>query len=300
MTLPPPGWYPDPNEPTRQRYWNGERWTDDFAPHPPGYIAPPPPGSFAGPPAYFIPAQMGIRTAPFENARGLANATIVSLAITALLSIVSVFVYLDRASLISDLLGDAGSVSPSDVQSADDRVRTFALLGLASYVVTGIVFVVWFQRCYKNAQALGVSNLRFSSGWAAGAWFVPFLNLVRPKQIADDIWKGTDPDAPAMQNSSWMAARVPGLLHAWWGVLRRGRRSESRRRVAGQRLRLPVRAQNARPCLRRGRDRHRGRSDPCRARGPGDDGPTASSVRRTWASPHKPRGMCPASLSVVA
>jgi eukaryotic-like serine/threonine-protein kinase len=216
MTLPPPGWFPDPHEPTRQRYWNGERWTDDFAPHPPGYLAPPPPGSFAGPPGYFIPAQMGMRTAPFENARGLANATIVLLAITALLSIASVFVYLDRASLITDLLGDAGSVSSSDVQSADNRVRAFALLGLASYVVTGIVFVVWFQRCYKNSQALGASNLRFSSGWAAGAWFVPFLNLVRPKQIADDIWKSTDPDAPAMQNSSWMAARVPGFLHAWW------------------------------------------------------------------------------------
>ena len=210
MTLPPSGWYPDPNEPTRQRYWDGERWTDDFAPHPPGYLAPPPPG-------YFIPASAGIRTAPFESARGLANATIVLLAITALLSIASVFVYLDRASLISDLLGDAGTVSPSDVESADERVQAFALLGIASYVVTGIVFVIWFQRCYKNSQALGTSNLRFSSGWAAGAWFVPFLNLVRPKQIADDIWKSTDPDAPAMQNSSWMAARVPGLLHAWWG-----------------------------------------------------------------------------------
>jgi hypothetical protein len=219
MTLPPPGWYPDPNDPMRQRYWNGERWTDDFAPRPPGYGTPPPPGSFAGPPGYFIPAPTGIRTAPFESARGLANATIVLLAITALVSIASAFASVDRASLASDFLGNPNSVSISEMKSADDRVQAFALLGVASYVVTGIVFVVWFQRCYKNSQALGTSNLRFSAGWAAGAWFVPFLNFVRPKQIADDVWKSTDPNAPALQDSSWMAVRVPGLLHAWWAFL---------------------------------------------------------------------------------
>ena len=256
MTLPPSGWYPDPNEPMRQRYWNGERWTDDFAPAPPAAFAPPPPGPFAppqqsgdfappqpgaftppgpfappqgyypppgpsgyypppGPPGYFIPAAIRI---PYESARCLAMATVVLLAITALLSIGSAFVSFDRASLISDFLSNPRSVSTSDIQSADDRVRAFALLGLASYLATGIVFVLWFQRCYKNSQALGTSNLRFSSGWAAGAWFVPFLNLVRPKQIADDIWKSTDPSAPAMQNSAWMSASVPPLLHLWWAL----------------------------------------------------------------------------------
>jgi len=242
----------------RQRYWNGERWTDDFAPLPPAVFAPPqqpgafappqqpgdfsPPGPFAppqpgpfappqqgyypppgppgyypppGPPGYFIPA--GIRV-PYESARGLAKAAVVLLAVTALLSIGSAFVSFDRASLISDFLSNPRSVSPSDIQSADDRVRAFALLGIASYLATGIVFILWFQRCYKNSQALGTSNLRFSSGWAAGAWFVPFLNLVRPKQIADDIWKSTDPDAPALQTSSWMGAQVPPLLHLWWAL----------------------------------------------------------------------------------
>ncbi|MEO5838213.1 MAG: DUF4328 domain-containing protein [Acidimicrobiales bacterium] len=87
------------------------------------------------------------------------------------------------------------------------------MLGIASYVVTGIVFVIWFQRCYKNSQALGTANLRFSSGWAAGAWFVPFLHFVRPKQIADAIWKSTDPAAPAQQGSSWMVKKVPALMH---------------------------------------------------------------------------------------
>ena len=140
------------------------------------------------------------------------------LALTALLSIASAFVSLDRASVASDVLNNPRSVTLSDLQSADDRVHTMALLAVASYVVTGIVFVVWFQRCYKNANALGASHLRFSSGWAAGAWFVPFLNFVRPKQIADDIWKSTDPEAPWPPSGSWLANPVPLLIHLWWAL----------------------------------------------------------------------------------
>jgi hypothetical protein len=31
-TLPPANWYPDPNTPGQQRYWDGTRWTEHFAP----------------------------------------------------------------------------------------------------------------------------------------------------------------------------------------------------------------------------------------------------------------------------
>ena len=30
-----PGWYPDPNMPGTQRYWDGGKWTDNVAPLPP-------------------------------------------------------------------------------------------------------------------------------------------------------------------------------------------------------------------------------------------------------------------------
>jgi hypothetical protein len=30
----PPGWYPDPDRPQSQRYWNGTNWTDQIAPLP--------------------------------------------------------------------------------------------------------------------------------------------------------------------------------------------------------------------------------------------------------------------------
>lgn len=30
--LPPPGWHPDPSQPGRQRWWDGQGWTDHYNP----------------------------------------------------------------------------------------------------------------------------------------------------------------------------------------------------------------------------------------------------------------------------
>lgn len=37
MTQPLPGWYPDPSDPSRQRYFDGKTWTENYAP----FTAPP-------------------------------------------------------------------------------------------------------------------------------------------------------------------------------------------------------------------------------------------------------------------
>jgi hypothetical protein len=45
---------------------------------------------------------------------------------------------------------------------------------------------------------------------------VPFLNLVRPKQIMNDLWRATDPELPVPSGVAWKQVRVPVLVHAWW------------------------------------------------------------------------------------
>jgi hypothetical protein len=47
---------------------------------------------------------------------------------------------------------------------------------------------------------------------------VPFLNLVRPKQLADDIWRASDPTLPAQVGAAWKQQRVASLLHWWWAL----------------------------------------------------------------------------------
>lgn len=40
---PAPNWYPDPQRPGHQRWWDGERWTDNYSPPLPPPPPPPPP-----------------------------------------------------------------------------------------------------------------------------------------------------------------------------------------------------------------------------------------------------------------
>lgn len=70
------------------------------------------------------------------------------------------------------------------------------------------VFLVWFYRARKNADGRGQKQGR-SPGWAIGAWFIPFANLVLPFQIMLDIWRANQPEERRSR-----ATVLPGF---WWG-----------------------------------------------------------------------------------
>ena len=95
----------------------------------------------------------------------------------------------------------------------DDRIAPGPDLSGHRYRFPGVV-----HRAYTNLHSLGMEPLRLRAGWAVGGWFVPILNLVRPKQIMSDIWRGSDPAAPASNDGAWHRAPVPALLHLWWGL----------------------------------------------------------------------------------
>ena len=95
-----------------------------------------------------------------------------------------------------------------EAMASDQRQRAMGILQLALYVTTGIAFIAWFHRSYRNVTALNPEAARYRTGWAIGGWFVPLLNLIRPKQIADDMWRGT----------TSLPEKVNPLLHWWWGL----------------------------------------------------------------------------------
>lgn len=72
------------------------------------------------------------------------------------------------------------------IQANDIRQQLIAIAAFLIYIGTAITFIMWFRRAYYNLhQAL--THLSFSEGWAAGAWFVPFLNLGRPYVIMKEM-----------------------------------------------------------------------------------------------------------------
>lgn len=193
--LPPPNWYPDPHHPSRSRYWDGTRWTEHTHP-------------LAGPTA-----------APtYRPLMPPARILFVLFAATLALTVVALLSGWAELSLLSRIVEDPSSVGAAEADASDQRQALIALLQLLLYLGTGIAFLVWFRRAYRNLPALGAEALRFSSGWAVGAWFVPFLNLVRPKQLADDIWRASDPALPSQPGVTWKQQRVPSPLHWWWAL----------------------------------------------------------------------------------
>ncbi len=75
-----------------------------------------------------------------------------------------------------------------EVHANGFRHLVVMILYLLFYVATVVFFIMWFRRAYYNLHLISPETMSYSEGWAAGAWFVPFLNLIRPYQIMKEIW----------------------------------------------------------------------------------------------------------------
>ncbi|CAN5608417.1 hypothetical protein BH20ACT19_BH20ACT19_01060 [soil metagenome] len=87
------------------------------------------------------------------------------------------------------------------------------------YLSTAVAFIVWFHRAHRNLAALGAQQVRHASGWAIGAWFIPIFGLIRPKAMANDIWRASDPALPApVTRERWKEVSLPALFLGWWSA----------------------------------------------------------------------------------
>ncbi|HEV3209600.1 MAG TPA: DUF4328 domain-containing protein [Chthoniobacterales bacterium] len=105
-----------------------------------------------------------------------------------------------------------GQLTPDQLASNDPMQGVVGLLQAGLGLVSGIVFLRWVYRAYKNIQGFGAEGLRFSPGWAVGYYFIPFLSLIRPAQVMSEIWRvSQDPQ-------NWMRRRGSWLVGTWWAL----------------------------------------------------------------------------------
>jgi hypothetical protein len=105
-------------------------------------------------------------------------------------------------------------ISEAEASANDARQGLIGLGSLCLYLVLAVLFCVWIYRANRNARALGAEGMRFSPGWCVGWFFIPFMNLFKPCQAVQEIWKASNPQADA---HSWAAAPGSALVGAWWG-----------------------------------------------------------------------------------
>jgi len=131
--------------------------------------------------------------------------------------LLAVIVVLDAIAVVSDLaeirmfdrLIGGEFVTEDELAASDTRQEAIAAVQSLLYLTTMVVFIRWFRRAYRNLEPLDAPQPRFKSWWTIGGWFIPIANLFRPKQILNDIWRGSDPELK-------LSADVPLFFGLWW------------------------------------------------------------------------------------
>lgn len=130
------------------------------------------------------------------------------------LSVLNMAVLVWQYMLLDDVVKHPLTIDEQTLTLSDNVRSVVAIANSICMIISVIYFIRWFRRAYFNLHTLPSARPEFSEGWAAGAWFVPFLNLVRPYQIMKEIWEGS-------QNA--VAHRLgvmegSGFIGLWWGA----------------------------------------------------------------------------------
>lgn len=108
-------------------------------------------------------------------------------------------------------------VDPDDADRVVVAAETAALAAVAVFAVAVVLFLVWFRAAYGLAKRRTPDLGTHGVGWSIGAWFVPFLNLVRPKKMMDDLWVMAESDARHRAGERAYPI-APPLVAWWWGA----------------------------------------------------------------------------------
>jgi len=130
----------------------------------------------------------------------------------AALTLVTIIFRFGQLSLLHKLK-DGGTVTQSQGEAADNRLRAASVLLAIVSIATIVMWCVWQFRAQSNLRPLGAADLKYSPGWAVGWWFIPFAWFVVPFLTVRELWKASDPEGGSV---GWQMAKTTPLLGIWW------------------------------------------------------------------------------------
>lgn len=97
---------------------------------------------------------------------------------------------------------------------ADPGLFGLGVWAVLALVAAGGAFVWWLWTARVNLPHLICAHVHYGPSWAIAAWFVPFLNLVRPLDVVTEVDR-LSAEADADGDASVHANHR--LLVPWWG-----------------------------------------------------------------------------------
>lgn len=111
----------------------------------------------------------------------------------------------------------------TDEEINDPQILLMALLQLGLglltvvvYIATIVFFLMWLYRSYENLPSFGVrrNTIKYTSGWAVGSFFIPFVSLVVPYRAVKELWIKSVPNS----GDFFSDLGPPGFFPLWWAV----------------------------------------------------------------------------------
>lgn len=135
-----------------------------------------------------------------------------------------------RGLLIAGAVLAVGSTLATVADAAGTLATVLNALDLLLYLVTAVFFGIWIVRSHRAARSLGITDLSTTPGWALGFFFVPLLNLWRPYQAMESLWREshTLADGAGAGEGRWVVVWwILWLLWNWSGILTMGAMMEA-------------------------------------------------------------------------
>ncbi|MFB9877435.1 DUF4328 domain-containing protein [Planobispora siamensis] len=156
---------------------------------------------------------------PIRPVRGLAITVITLLGVNALADLFALVAAFERVSVVSALMEDPSSVEMAKAEASDSLYALGALVQMATYLITAIVFMIWLFRARSNAEAMMDVPHRRHAAWIIFGWSMPIVSFWFPRQIVDDIWTTSWLGSRGITTLSGLTLstiRRPRLVLAWW------------------------------------------------------------------------------------
>lgn len=107
-----------------------------------------------------------------------------------------------------------GGLDESLAHFSDNVDLFIGIFGMLIYLVMLTFLMIWVykanQNCWGFAAQGQFKDLKFTSGWSIGWWFIPLANWVQPPRIISEIWKvSTDPQ-------NWKSVPLNPIIPIWW------------------------------------------------------------------------------------
>ncbi len=109
---------------------------------------------------------------------------------------------------------NGGETPDTLINIYDFGIKSASYLTIVAYIISIITFIRWFRRAYYNMST--IQAMEYGDGWAAGAWFVPIMNLFVPYKMMKELYEDTDRYLLFENSESYTKSLNISHVELWW------------------------------------------------------------------------------------